>query len=83
MTSASIESERHVELAAAWFHHCGCCEGDKPYVWSGKHWVHIGGDNTNRWHLIIDMEMHELHEHDLRKVPYEVFRVNCDERGEL
>ena len=83
MDSDSIEPERHGEITDAWFHYCDYGEANETYMWSEKHWVHIGGDNANRWHLIIDMEKHRLRSPDLCKLPYEVFRVHRDEGGRL
>ncbi len=79
--------DRYVEITNSWFQRCKYCDlkdiVHDIYDWSGRHFVHIGGENAGRWHLVVDMEKDQLLSPDPQQIPYEVYRVTTDPDGEL
>lgn len=79
--------ERYVEITNSWFQRCNYCDledvAHDVYDWSDRHFVHVGGENADRWHLIVDMEKDQLSSLDPQQIPYEVYRVTSNQDGEL
>jgi hypothetical protein len=51
--------DEHQKITQEWFHFAGYSSDDKDYDWTTDHYVHLGGVNDRRFHLIIDMEKND------------------------
>jgi hypothetical protein len=59
-----------------WFQSSGYSQKGEMYDWTLYHYVHLGGLNGGRFHLVIDMKKHHCHS-PLRtaNMPLEVYRL--------
>ncbi|KAK5203194.1 hypothetical protein LTR96_010965 [Exophiala xenobiotica] len=46
----------HQKITQDWFHFAGYSSSEEEYDWTTDHYVHLGGVNDRRFHVIIDME---------------------------
>jgi|SRR5271154_223972 len=75
--------DSYLEIINSWFRFCGYFDDNKDYQYRHEHFVHIGGDNQNRFHLIVDMNKNQVQKPDLQHLHYEMYRVKADINGEL
>ena len=72
----------HNEIINAWFFERGYCQKDETYLWTkGGHYMRVGPEIQNRFHLIIDINKDVVENPDMRDVQYEIWKVvkNPDE----
>ncbi len=67
--------DQYLQILQDWFQHCGYAMHSERYEWTNRHYVHLGGVNQHRFHLIIDMERNGLKDPRLDDIPYEVYRL--------
>ena|SRR5271163_831262 len=75
--------DSYLEIINCWFRFCGYFKDSNDQQYSDEHFVHIGGDNQKRFHLIVDMNKNEVQNPDVQELRYEIYRVKADSKGEL
>src|SRR5271163_803412 len=68
--------DSYEQIIQDWFTYSGFILKDEVYQWAPRHYVHLGGVNGGRFHLIIDMEKDGLQDPQARDIPYEVYRYH-------
>ena len=75
--------DEYQQIVQDWFKHCGYTTPSEPYQWTGQHFVHLGGVNDGRFHLIIDMEKSGLDHPRIEDIPYELYRLRKPDQSTM
>src|SRR5271155_700724 len=73
----------HDKIVNTWFFRSGYCQQDQTYLWpEGGHYMRIGFQIQERFHIIIDMNKDAVENGDMTEVPYEIWKV-VESAGEV
>lgn len=67
--------DEYQSITQDWFRWAGYSTSGEVYDWTTHHYVHLGGLNGGRFHLIIDIGANACTSPQMESLPIEIYRL--------